>query len=359
MPASAPPPLGRLGPLLLRLAALQDTWPPRRPERVVPARDAEGLDAGAAAADALADEGADLVVVSAGGPAGPALALLAVLLDVEPVPAVGTAAAPGWAALVAEVRDGLRAARPHRTDPEALLAALGAPGLAGLTGLVQQCAVRRTPVLLSGAPGAWAAALLAERRAPGTRDALIAGCSPPPGAPALALAELGLVPLLDLRWPGPRAPTSRSASCSARSTWARRPVRRPDGLRLALTTLTVLPVRGPAALDRRTAGRAMALAPLVGLLLGARRRRRPARRPRARAERPRRPAARPARRRRAGRPHPRPAPGRAGRHGRRAGLVPAARAGPRGDEEPRRSAPSASSPSCSCWPCRSRRWRPA
>lgn len=42
----------------------------------------------------------------------------------------------------------------------------------------------------------------------------------------------------------------------------------PDGLRLALTTLTVLPVRGPAVLDRRTAGAAMALAPLVGLLLG-------------------------------------------------------------------------------------------
>ena len=42
-----------------------------------------------------------------------------------------------------------------------------------------------------------------------------------------------------------------------------------DGLRLALTTLTVLPVRGPAAFDRPTAGRAMRLAPLVGLLLAA------------------------------------------------------------------------------------------
>ncbi len=41
-----------------------------------------------------------------------------------------------------------------------------------------------------------------------------------------------------------------------------------DGLRLALKTLTVIPVRGPRALDRRTAGRAMELAPLVGLLLG-------------------------------------------------------------------------------------------
>lgn len=43
----------------------------------------------------------------------------------------------------------------------------------------------------------------------------------------------------------------------------------PDGLRLALTTLTVVPVRGPAQVDRRTAGAAMTLAPLVGLLLGA------------------------------------------------------------------------------------------
>jgi adenosylcobinamide-GDP ribazoletransferase len=38
-----------------------------------------------------------------------------------------------------------------------------------------------------------------------------------------------------------------------------------DGLRLALTTFTVLPVRGPAVVDRRAAGTAMALAPLVGL----------------------------------------------------------------------------------------------
>jgi adenosylcobinamide-GDP ribazoletransferase len=41
-----------------------------------------------------------------------------------------------------------------------------------------------------------------------------------------------------------------------------------DGLRLALTTLTVLPVRA-GRIDRRTAGVAMTLAPLVGALLGA------------------------------------------------------------------------------------------
>jgi adenosylcobinamide-GDP ribazoletransferase len=42
----------------------------------------------------------------------------------------------------------------------------------------------------------------------------------------------------------------------------------PEGLRLALTTLTVARLRESGTLDRRTAGRAMELAPLVGLLLG-------------------------------------------------------------------------------------------
>ena len=42
-----------------------------------------------------------------------------------------------------------------------------------------------------------------------------------------------------------------------------------DGVRLALTTLTVAPVRGPATVDRRSAGTAMSLAPIVGLALGA------------------------------------------------------------------------------------------
>ena len=42
-----------------------------------------------------------------------------------------------------------------------------------------------------------------------------------------------------------------------------------DGVRLSLTTLTVLRVRGPATVDRRTAAVAMGVAPLVGLALGA------------------------------------------------------------------------------------------
>ncbi len=41
-----------------------------------------------------------------------------------------------------------------------------------------------------------------------------------------------------------------------------------DGLRMAAGTLTAFPVRGPARIDRRVAGVAMAAAPLVGALLG-------------------------------------------------------------------------------------------
>jgi adenosylcobinamide-GDP ribazoletransferase len=42
-----------------------------------------------------------------------------------------------------------------------------------------------------------------------------------------------------------------------------------DAWRLALGTLSVAPVRPPTQVDRRTAGRAMVLAPVVGLLLAA------------------------------------------------------------------------------------------
>ncbi len=42
-----------------------------------------------------------------------------------------------------------------------------------------------------------------------------------------------------------------------------------NGLRLAFSWLTVLPVRGPDEVDRAAATRAIALAPLVGIVLGA------------------------------------------------------------------------------------------
>ncbi|MCW2776639.1 MAG: cobT, partial [Frankiales bacterium] len=70
-------------------------------------------------------------------------------------------------------------------------------------GLLAQAARRRTPVLLGSAAGAVAAALLADRVAPGACAWVLAGSSSASPACTQALAALGLVPALDLRLPGP------------------------------------------------------------------------------------------------------------------------------------------------------------
>ncbi|HEU0100738.1 MAG TPA: nicotinate-nucleotide--dimethylbenzimidazole phosphoribosyltransferase [Mycobacteriales bacterium] len=207
--------LGRLEPVLRRLAAQQGQWPPAVPTQVArvaadPARTSgmgteQAVEAGAAAADRLVDAGADLVVVAGGGDGTPALVLLAALLDRDPVAVTGTTGAPGWAALVTAVRDGLRAARPHVHDPAAVLAATGAVEVAELTGLLLQCAVRRTGVLLSGAPDVWAAAVVAQRVSFPVGSWLVAGCSPGSAVVTAAVAELQLSPLLDLELDDPAA----------------------------------------------------------------------------------------------------------------------------------------------------------
>lgn len=199
--------LGRLAPALTWLGAVQGTWPPQAPtavRRVSPSaggaqdealEDRTALTRGVARADALADDGADLVLLSCPGDQVPGIVAAAALLDLEPVQAVGTAAGADWAALTVGVRNGLRQARPHLGDVEALA---GDGPLAEATGLLAQCAVRRTPVVLDGTPQACAAALLAERLAPGASAWWLAGQVPPNPAAAAALWDLGRTPLLDL-----------------------------------------------------------------------------------------------------------------------------------------------------------------
>lgn len=202
---SAPPVLGALGPALRRLAELQGQWPPRPPSvpRLAVLPDDGSRPAGQAAADAAADEGVDLLVLELPGDPAPALAVLAAVLAVEPVHAVGTAGGPGWAALLGGVRTALPRLRPLAGDPEALLEAAGDPALAHAVGLLEQAAVRRTPVLLGSAPGAVAALLLADRLTPGAGRWALPGSSSAAPAAQRALEQLGLVPVLDLRLPGP------------------------------------------------------------------------------------------------------------------------------------------------------------
>jgi nicotinate-nucleotide--dimethylbenzimidazole phosphoribosyltransferase len=191
--------LGRLGDALGWLAAAQGSWPPVPPASVQQVLVEKGSRAGGQRqADELADGGCDLLVVGAAGDQVAGLVVLAALLDLEPVQAVGTAAGPEWARLTTGVRDGLRGARLHVGDPDGLLKAVGSPALAQLTGLLAQSAVRRTPVVLDGAPVTAAAAVLAERIAPGAPQWWLAGQVPPSPAARLGLADIGLTGLLDL-----------------------------------------------------------------------------------------------------------------------------------------------------------------
>ncbi|MBC7375752.1 MAG: nicotinate-nucleotide--dimethylbenzimidazole phosphoribosyltransferase [Frankiales bacterium] len=194
--------LGRLGPALRWLACAQGTWPPTAPQavrRVVVGEAAtpeDPIEAGARLADQIADGGGDLVLLSSRVGEAAGIVAAAALLDLEPVEAIGTAGAANWALLVVDVRNGLRQARTHLGDAAALAATSSA--LAKTAGLLAQCAVRRTPVLLDGSPLVCGAALVAEQLAPGACAWWLAGQQPPNPAAARALVELGLAPLLDL-----------------------------------------------------------------------------------------------------------------------------------------------------------------
>ncbi|WP_197506557.1 nicotinate-nucleotide--dimethylbenzimidazole phosphoribosyltransferase, partial [Mycobacterium sp. E3339] len=103
-----------------------------------------------------------------------------------------------WSRKTAAVRDALFRARLVLPDPVALLRYAGGADLAALAGFCAQAAVRRTPLLLDGM-AVTAAALVAERLAPGARLWWQAGHRSTEPGHALALTELGLEPILDLR----------------------------------------------------------------------------------------------------------------------------------------------------------------
>ena len=199
--AAAPRELGRLGDALGWLAAAQGGWPPHPPVRrtsVDVGTDGltDGLTGGSAAADALVDAGTDLVTLEGPAATPAALVALCVLLDIEPIVAIGTSAAgQGWSELVVSVRDALPAARAAVGEPERLA---GEGELGHAAGLLAQLAVRRTPVVLGASPLLAAAALVAERIAPGARAWWLLAAPAPGVAPQRAYAELELEPLLDL-----------------------------------------------------------------------------------------------------------------------------------------------------------------
>ncbi|BBY35246.1 nicotinate-nucleotide--dimethylbenzimidazole phosphoribosyltransferase [Mycolicibacter minnesotensis] len=161
------------------------------------------VEAGRRIADEEVDGGADLLIPGDMGIGNTTVGatVIAALTGAEPSDVVGPGTGiddGGWSRKTAAVRDALFRSRPHHTDPLALLRCCGGADLAALAGFCAQAAVRRTPVLLDGLAST-AAALVADRLAPGARAWWQAGHRSPEPAHALACAALGLEPILDLQ----------------------------------------------------------------------------------------------------------------------------------------------------------------
>ncbi|MGO8941153.1 MAG: nicotinate-nucleotide--dimethylbenzimidazole phosphoribosyltransferase [Mycobacterium sp.] len=159
--------------------------------------------AGRQIADDEVDAGADLLIAGdiGIGNTTPAAVLVAAMTNAEPVAVVGFGTGiddVGWARKTAAVRDALFRTRLVLPDPVGLLRCGGGADLAAMAGFCAQAAVRRTPLILDGM-AVTAAALVAERLAPGARQWWQAGHKSTEPGHALALAELGLDPIVDLR----------------------------------------------------------------------------------------------------------------------------------------------------------------
>ncbi len=159
------------------------------------------LDAGAACAAQLVAEGADLLVTGEMG-IGNTTAAAAVIAALTGRPAAEvTGRGTGIDDTMLTTKTGVVARAVARLAPCAdavdVLAEVGGLEIAALAGFVVGAAAARVPVVLDGVI-TLAGALTAVRLAPGCAPALIAGHrSVEPGA-GVALAALGLDPLLDL-----------------------------------------------------------------------------------------------------------------------------------------------------------------
>jgi nicotinate-nucleotide--dimethylbenzimidazole phosphoribosyltransferase len=164
---------------------------------------AAAVDAGRRIADEEVDSGADLLIPGDMGIGNTTAAttLVAALTGAEPVAVVGRGTGiddAGWARKTAAIRDALYRARSVSADPLGLLRVCGGADLAAIAGFCAQSAVRRTPLLLDGL-AVTAAALVADRLAPGARLWWQAGHRSTEPAHALALERLALEPIIEMR----------------------------------------------------------------------------------------------------------------------------------------------------------------
>lgn len=153
-------------------------------------------------ADRAIDQGAAALIAGEMGIGNttPAAVLTALLTGIDAVDAVGRGAGGDDAMLAVKLRivsDAVARARPLlAADAVSAVAAVAGYEIAAMAGFYARGASRGASLLLDGYVTT-AAALIAERLAPGTAQAMIAGHrSAEPGHGA-ALAALGLMPILD------------------------------------------------------------------------------------------------------------------------------------------------------------------
>ena len=160
------------------------------------------VEAGIELAAELAAQGVGIVAVGEMGIANTTIASLlsACLLGVDPELVCGRGTGvddAGLARKLQAITRALEVNRPEPEDPATVLAALGGFEIAFLVGVILGAAADGVVVVLDGFITA-AAALVAARLAPLSRDAMIAAhLSPEPGHRRV-LVDLGLEPLLDL-----------------------------------------------------------------------------------------------------------------------------------------------------------------
>lgn len=201
------------------------------------------VEAGRHIADQEVDAGADLLIAGDMGIGNTTAAttLIAVLTDSEPVAIIGRGTGiddGGWARKTAAIRDAMYRGRGLSADPLGLLRVCGGADLAAMAGFLAQAAVRRTPVLLDGVV-VTAAALVADRMAPGARAWWQSGHRSTEPAHSLALQRLQLEPIVDL---GMRLGEGTGAAVAL-------PV-----LRAAVATLAEMATFGEAAVNDGGAG---------------------------------------------------------------------------------------------------------
>ncbi|WBT08045.1 nicotinate-nucleotide--dimethylbenzimidazole phosphoribosyltransferase [Corynebacterium sp. SCR221107] len=160
------------------------------------------IEIGKRIADQEVDAGADLLMAGdlGIGNTTPSAVIIGLLTNNEPVVVTGRGSGvddEGWKRKVAAVRDAMFRARRDRNDILTLMRKVTSPELAAMAAFIAQAAVRRTPVLLDGVV-VTAAAMLAEKMAPGARHWMQAGHQSAEPAHAFALRYLGLEPLLKL-----------------------------------------------------------------------------------------------------------------------------------------------------------------